>query len=145
MLTVIVLMAATVLAQARPESSCSPVQATQRTIWVHQHIVLDLHDKPLKTMSGAVLDGYKRPVGRTLVEVFAYDGHQLPMLTNELDAMQRVAACFTDGTAGFKFALPPGRYEIRASKDAWNTTSVLVVISPKGKKRTLTIPLQGGT
>jgi hypothetical protein len=131
------------------EFPCSPAPETELTHWGHIDVVFDFQDKPVKAIKGTVVAAYGTAVGGALVEVYPYrKGDPLPPPRDEatVDRPARLCACVTSPAGAFAFEVPNGRYEVRASKRDFNTTSAFVVVDVrKGKRRDLKIHLEVGT
>jgi hypothetical protein len=127
--------------------ACTPATPVRTTVWGHNHVLVDLTDKPLALLRGSVRTFSGEGVEGALVEVLNLGGAtRRPTETSE-DARTRprLAACITGQTGGFAFDLPPGRYELLTSKPDWNSTSVVVLVDArKGKRRDILIPLNVG-
>jgi hypothetical protein len=86
-----------------------------------------------------------QPVDDALVEVLQLDRKGSPAETsNDALGRRRLASCLTERNGEFGFDLPPGRYELLCSKPNWNSTSVIVVVSPRGSRRKVVVPLKIG-
>jgi hypothetical protein len=113
----------------------------------HDHVLVDLSNKPVTLFRGSVRAVSDQAVAGALVEVLDVGATaRLPTETAE-DARTRakLAACITGQAGGFTFDLPPGPYELLASKPDWNSTSVLIVVDARrGKRRDIVIPLKVG-
>lgn len=142
----IMLIAGADLCAARPISLCSPPPANRFTEWGHNHATLDWLDTPLSALTGLARTAPSVPLDETLIEVFNLSDVSRPAIGfDDIRNRVRLAACLTGKTGRFHFDLPPGHYEVLASKPEMNSTSVLVTIDPrKGKRRNIEIPLQLG-
>ena len=108
---------------------CTEEPVTTVTRWGgNERVVIDLRDKPVRTVRGIVL-GPGEGTLKTLVQVF----HRKPSdplsrssdQENELPA----AACVTGDDGNFAFSLPPGEYELRMSQNQGvDVTSVIVTV-----------------
>jgi hypothetical protein len=90
-----------------------------------------------------------KPVEGVLVEIYAREASDpLPQQRDKgefTNSPKRIAACITGTSGTFDFDVPSGRYEVRASKPDWNSTSLLVVVDKqRGKPKALSVPLVVG-
>jgi hypothetical protein len=114
-------------------------------VWGHDRVVVDMSNSGLKNIRGTVRALVDQPVDDVLVEVLQLGPTKPPAETSEQARdRRRLASCVTGRGGEFGFDLPPGRYELVSSKPDWNSTSVIIVVSPKGKRRTITVPLKIG-
>lgn len=113
--------------------------------WGHDHVVVDMSSKPLKNIRGVVRALVDQPVDDALVEILQLGPTGSPAETSgDARVRRRLASCLTGDGGEFGFDLPPGRYELVCSKPDWNSTSVIIVVSPKGKLRKIVVPLKIG-
>jgi hypothetical protein len=126
---------------------CRPPDPTRGTVWGHNPLTVELSDKPLKSpIRGVVRVLLDQPVDDVLVEVLQLGPTESPAeSSDEARLRRRVASCVTDSRGEFGFDLAPGRYEILCSKQDFNSTSMIIVVSPKGKRRNIDVPLEVGT
>jgi len=112
-------------------------------VWGHDHVVVDMSSKPIKNIRGMVRALVNQPVDDTLVEILQLGPTVSPAETsNDARVRRRLASCLTGHSGEFGFDLPPGRYELLLSKPDWNSTSVIVVVSAKGMRRKVVVPLK---
>jgi len=92
-------------------------------------------------------------ISDVLVEVFDKPDHLLlpyPQNVEQQKPQRRIAACMVSNDGQFCFTnIPPGKYEVRFSKNGgWNHTSLVVSVGPRGRnatKHNLEITMQVGT
>jgi hypothetical protein len=117
------------------QSKCDPVPQTRKTHWgLMDHVV---ESEPVKTLRGVVriFASPDPPQEGVLVEVYDHGEIALENARQDRSGQQRVMACVTGNDGEFAFDLPPGKYEVRASKNAgWDVTSVIVEVKKRGAK-----------
>jgi hypothetical protein len=124
---------------------CRPPGPTRSMIWGHDHVTVEMSSKPLKNIRGTVRALVEQPVADVLVEVLHLGPSESPAETSDDARMRRrLASCITAGDGKFGFDLPPGRYQLLFSKPDWNSTSVNIAVSKKGKLRNIVVPLKIG-
>ena len=124
---------------------CQPPGSTRSLVWGRDHALVDMSNKPLKNIRGVVRALVDQPVDDALVEILELGPTGSPAETSD-DARgrHRLASCLTGHDGEFGFDLPPGRYELVCSKPDWNSTSVIIIVSPKGRRRNFVVPLKIG-
>jgi hypothetical protein len=140
---VLLLLFDSITSQSMKTSYCLSAEDRQCTAWGHTDVVLDFRPKPVQSINGKVLDAIGKPISGVLVEIyeFVWTGPP-PFWHSSLKCHERLAACITDETGRFSFKLPSGCYELRASKHAFNATSILTTIDvKKGKKKNTNISI----
>jgi hypothetical protein len=112
--------------------SCKPVPHTTETRWGGNEVIeVDFRDHPVRTVHGvARLAGGLVPSDDVLLQVYK---------RNHTDSLYRapqpgdplpVAACLTGNDGAFRFELPNGEYEIRASMNkGMDVTHVYITVS----------------
>jgi hypothetical protein len=116
--------------------------------------------KVLKTIRGEVLFSKDHPLDDVLVEVFdnpdalldlfrpCPDGENCPNSRDLPKKQKRLAACMTGEEGEFCFPdLPPGRYEVRFSKDYFEKSFLIVTLAPehpRSSSKRLKVFLQAG-
>ena len=132
---------------------CSPPAAGETTrSGANENIVVSEKRKHTR-IAGIVRDVNGQIISDVLVEVFDNPDHLLlpyPQNIKKPKPQRRIAACVVGNDGQFCFAnVPPGKYEVRFSKDGgWNHTSLVVSVAPRGRnatKRNLEITMQVGT
>ena len=104
-------------------------------------------------IAGMVRDVTGHVVSDVLVEVFDNPDHLLLPYPEDIEKQKpqrRIAACVVGNDGRFCFAsIPPGKYEVRVSKDGgWNHTSLIVSVALRGRdvtRRNLEVTMQVGT
>lgn len=122
---------------------CTSAPETLHTSWGHIPVVIKT-EKPVKTVRGIVVvfPTEDRPVDGVLVEIFdhAEQVHAVP--GPQRRGQRRLAACVAGKDGRFSFDLPPGKYELRCSKEGWNPTSLVVEVRKTGgSDKQLKVPL----
>jgi protocatechuate 3,4-dioxygenase beta subunit len=132
---------------------CSPPAAGETTrSGANEHIVV-LEKRKHARIAGNVRDVNGEILSDVLVEVFDKPGRLLlpyPQNIENQKPQRRIAACVVGSDGQFCFAnIPPGKYEVRFSKNGgWNHTSLVLSVGPRGRnapKRNLEITMQVGT
>ena len=131
---------------------CSPGSRETTRSGANEHIVVSEKRKHIR-IAGIVWDVNGEIISDVLVEVFDKPDHLLLPYPQNIDQQQpqrRIAACVVGSNGQFCFAnIPPGKYEVRFSKNGgWNHTSLVVSVAPRSRnatKRNLEITMQVGT
>jgi protocatechuate 3,4-dioxygenase beta subunit len=130
---------------------CSPPAAGETTrSGANENIVVSEKRKHAR-ISGTVRDVHGQIISDVLVEVFDKPDYLLlsyPQNIEKQKPQRRLAACVVGNDGRFCFAnIPPGRYEVRFSKNGgWNHTSLVLSVARRGAtKRNLDITMQVGT
>jgi len=147
LIVVLLLFASMAFGQVSRPNTCVPAGEGDRTSWVHDHLVINAEDKPIRNLRGTVRNVLNQPIQGVLVEIFPRKaGDPDPVHFNGNDSSgRRVEACVTDESGEFSFELGAGHYEVRGSKPDWNPTSMLVLVDRRrGSKKLLTVPLKVG-
>ena len=121
------------------DCNCVSGNTDEITLWgLHVNIVIDRVDN-VKSFRGVVSNG--EPLKRTLVEVFS-DGEIIAMEnTPDVSARKKnqikLASCWTgeDGEFCFDY-LDPGTYELRVSKEGFETISFIINYDPRNNRLT---------
>lgn len=133
----VILLLACLSKHVQPHCGCTclPVgkNITTRSGFVRE--VLE-GEQIVRQISGQTLLNGDMPEEGVLVEV--YDNPSIALSqapVRKKRTQNRVAACITNQEGEFCFqGVRPGKYELRSSKRERNTTSVIVVLVPKGKQ-----------
>jgi hypothetical protein len=138
---VLLLLLDSITSQSMKTSYCLSAEDRQCTIWEDTDTVSDHRTKPVQDINGRVLNDIGKPLSGVLVEIYEFVWTDPPPFWHHsIKCHERLAACITDETGRFSFKLPSGCYELRASKHAFNATSILTTINAKkGKKKTTDI------
>ena len=141
----VLLLTGTTIA-ADQKYACKIPTSARTTVWGHNHALIDFSAKPVERLRGSVRTLSEQSIGDVLVEVIDLRVAAGPAQSSEdLRTRQRIGTCITGPTGRFEFDVPPGRYELIASKPDWNSTSVLVVVERgRGKRGEIVIPLRVG-
>ena len=126
---------------------CTKEPVTSVTHWGgNEWIVIDLRDKPVRTVEGIVLGPGVGSL-KTLVQVFRRKpSDPLPRRWDQEMGLP-AAACMTGDDGVFTFSLPPGEYELRMSQNPGvDVTSVIVTVE-RGAHRSeeIKVEMQVGT
>jgi hypothetical protein len=137
---VLLLLINSITLQSVKTNYCLSTEEQQCTTWEDTDTVRDFRLKPVQDINGKVLDFNFRLISGVLVEIYEYEFDLTdpvpPRWNHNIECHKRLAACITDETGRFAFKLPSGCYELRASKHAFNATSILTTINAKkGKKK----------
>jgi len=118
----------TSLAQSQSRH-CTEVAVATKTRWGgNERVVIDLRDKPVRRVRGAVV-GPGLGTLNTLVQVFPRKPSDPLYRAADQENEMPVAACVTGDDGVFAFSLPPGEYELRMSQNVGvDVTSVFVTI-----------------
>jgi len=127
-LVLILLFTLTGLAPAQ-RHGCTKVPFTTATRWGgNQRIVIDLRNKPVRTVRGTVT-GPGEGIYKTLVQIFPQKPSNPHSLTSGQENGLPIAACETGDDGAFTFSLLPGEYELLMSQNAGvDVTAVLVTV-----------------
>lgn len=127
---------------------CTQEPVTTETRWGgNERIVLDLRDKPTRTLKGVVLRWPGEAPSKTLVQVFHRKPSDPLSRPSDQENAVPVAACVTGDDGTFAFSLPSGEYELRMSqKEDMDVTSVIVTVK-RGlhRARKIKVLMQAGT
>lgn len=145
-LSAIILYSTVVASSQSTHQKCSATSLVSATHWGHEHMVIDRRERPVHSLRGIVQTMMGEPVGGVLVQVFSRKpSAPFPQQSDQPNPLPAVAACITVNTGNIAFNLPSGEYEVRASKEEWNSTSVLFIVNPRiHNTMRIKIPLQPG-
>ncbi|MFN8009249.1 MAG: carboxypeptidase-like regulatory domain-containing protein [Terriglobia bacterium] len=98
--------------------ACSPATPDRTTVWGHDHVIKDLTKHPVALVRGTAQTFFGQTLEGVLIEALDLrDPTKKPTQTpDEAQSRPRLTACITGQAGGFSFNLPPGRYELLASK-----------------------------
>jgi len=117
----------------------------------NEHVVVAEKVKHAR-IAGTVRDVNGQIISDVLVEVFDKPDHLLlpyPQSIDQQKPQRRFGACEVGSNGQFCFVnIPPGKYEVRFSKNGgWNQTSLVISVAPRSRsatKRNLEITMQVG-
>jgi hypothetical protein len=150
--TAVVLVSLVVLHKSNNCRCIAPAPNESTRAGANENIIIAERAK-YHDLKGVVRAGNGEILSDVLVEVLDRPEYLLlsyPESEEKKKGQRRIAACVvgSDGSFCFK-GLPPGKYELRFSKDGgWKHTQVYVVVAPAGHKalkRGLEISMHVGT
>lgn len=99
------------------QANCKPVPLDTPTRWGgNEAILVDLRDRPVRVARGRTLfGGESEPLPDVLLQVYRRKHLDSLYQTPQPGDPLPVAACITGKDGGFRFDLPNGEYELRAS------------------------------
>ena len=132
---------------------CSPPASGETTRSGANESIVVLEGRKHTRIAGIVRDVSGQIVSDVLVEVLDNPDHLLLSYPEDIEKQKpqrRIAACVVGNDGRFCFAsIPPGKYEVRFSKDGgWNHTSLIVSVAPRRRgvtRRNLEVTMQVGT
>jgi len=123
------------------ECSCRHAPTQERTRWGNDNVTFSTVSR-VRVLKGSITVGSEQPKANALVEIYTDPDAILLLNSPEREErrarQRRISACLTDAEGRFCLAgLPPGRYELRCSAEAFQTVSqtIRVVTTGRVKKR----------
>lgn len=116
------------------ECSCKTPDLDETTHEGGNKIITVQDKKVYKFLHGKVFVG-DEPLSDVLIEIFDQPEWIINGDSKSPVEQNRIAACKTGKDGSFCFKdLPPGKYELRASKDIrWNPIYIYVIVDPNSK------------